>query len=97
MKYFILIFIQAVCTTLLEFSGRIKDEATQRVIVQELATILGQHCQDVAWCVEVVSPVMLTNPNPDKGIIKALIQVIERGNVHQDSIYHHSLILIHME
>lgn len=70
---------QAVCTTLLEFSGRIKDEATQRVIVQELATILGQHCQDVAWCVEVVSPVMLTNPNPDKRIIKALIQVIERG------------------
>lgn len=93
---FFLIFTQAVCTTLLEFSDRIKDEATQRVIVQELATILGQHCQDVAWCVEVVSPNLLTNPNPDKRIIEALIQVMERGNAHQNSLYHHSQIQIHV-
>lgn len=68
----------------MEFSGRIKDETTQRVIVQELASILGQHCQDVAWCVEVVSPAILTNPSPDKRLIKALIQVMERGSVYKE-------------
>lgn len=70
---------QAVCTTLLEFSGRIKDETTQKVIVGELAAIIGQHCQDVAWCVGVVSPVILANPTPDTRLINALIQVMEKG------------------
>lgn len=80
-SYLPLLFTQAVCTTLLEFSGRIKDEATQKVIVGELAAIMGQQCQDVAWCVGVVSPVILANPNPDRRLISALIQVMERGIV----------------
>ncbi|XP_045121337.1 AP-4 complex subunit epsilon-1-like isoform X1 [Portunus trituberculatus] len=70
---------QAVCTTLLEFSGRIKDEVTQKVIVGELATIIGQQCRDAAWCVGIVSPVILAKPDPDKRLIGALIQVMERG------------------
>ncbi|KAG0720987.1 AP-4 complex subunit epsilon-1 [Chionoecetes opilio] len=70
---------QAVCTTLLEFSGRTKDEATQRVIVGELSSIVSQHCRDAAWCVGVVAPVILAHPSPDRRLVKALIQVMERG------------------
>ena len=84
---------QAVCSTLLEFSGRIKDEVTQKVIVGELATIIGQQCRDTAWCVSIVSPVVLAKPNPDRRLIAALIQVMERGIVRMHLILYFLCLL----
>ncbi|KAG7154462.1 AP-4 complex subunit epsilon-1-like isoform X2 [Homarus americanus] len=70
---------QAVCTTLLEFSGRTKDSATRRTIIEELGTIVTKHCQDVAWCVELILPIILTSPTPDRRLADALVYVLGKG------------------
>ncbi|XP_045622374.1 AP-4 complex subunit epsilon-1 [Procambarus clarkii] len=70
---------QAVCTTLLEFSGRTQDVTTHNTIVGELAAIVTKHCQDTLWCVELISPIILSSPTPDKRLTDALVLVLEQG------------------
>ncbi|XP_069948122.1 AP-4 complex subunit epsilon-1 [Cherax quadricarinatus] len=70
---------QAVCTTLLEFSGRTKDMTTHKAIMGELAAIITKHCQDIQWCIELISPLILSSPTPDKRLVNALVFVLEQG------------------
>lgn len=74
-------YLQAVCNTLQEFSSRTTSIDTHSSIMGELASIIEQHCSDVAWGVDLLSPLVLSVPVPDKRLTTALMHILEKGEV----------------
>ncbi|KAK4290304.1 hypothetical protein Pmani_036785 [Petrolisthes manimaculis] len=70
---------QAVCNTLQEFSSRTTNIDTHNTIMGEMASIIKRHCSDVAWGVDLLSPLVLSFPVPDKRLTNALMHILEKG------------------
>lgn len=47
----------------------------------ELASIIEQHCSDVAWGVDLLSPLVLSVPVPDKRLTTALMHILQKGEL----------------
>lgn len=72
---------QAVCNTLQEFCSRTTNTDTHNNIMGELASIIEQHCSDVAWGVDLLSPLVLSVPVPDKRLTTALMHILQKGEL----------------
>ncbi|XP_064080769.1 AP-4 complex subunit epsilon-1-like [Macrobrachium nipponense] len=77
---------QAVSTTLLEFSTRVQDTSKQKIIYGELSSIITQYCEDVVWCIELLSPLIMNNSLPDSRLLESLVTVFEKGFSKENSV-----------